>query len=276
MSGLGSAPHEPPTPNVHIIAPYLRGFRLAAAVLAALFAALLASGSAEARILKRLDYDSGNFRQWTNTHARPHRLSIVRRPRTQGPYAARFVVRSRDSPIGSGERSEVLFQSREHAGITSWWKWSTRFPRRFRPIKGSMNVFTDWHHTGPTCPVPVAFRVNAWEKPAHIELKVAGGSFNPTTCNTSGGRLFNLGRLRRGRWTTFVFHVRWSPDRSKGFVEVWRNGRKVVRFTRMATIYAGYSVYVKQGYYRAPAHWPAAVYHDGLRRFSERPKSLRY
>jgi hypothetical protein len=256
------------------LTPHPRGLWLAAAFAAAAVCSLVAPVAPEARVVKRLDYDTGNFNQWTTTHARPHGTRIVRRPRKQGRYAARFLVRPGDSPVGSGERSEVLYFTNEHAGTTSWWKWSTRFPRGFRPINGSMNLFTQWHHTGPTCPVPVAFRIDAWERP-YVELKVAGGSFNPVTCDTGSGRLFNLGRIRRGHWNTFVFHVRWSPDPDRGFVKVWRDGRVVVPFTRMATIYSGYSVYVKQGYYRAPAGWSATVYHDGLRRFNARPRSLR-
>jgi hypothetical protein len=164
----------------------------------------------------------------------------------------------------------VLSKTGEHEGKESWWKWSTYFPKSFRPIVGSHNVFTQWHHNGPTCQSPVSFRVNAWEQPAHIEFQLGGGHLDRATCDTTSGGIWSIGRLVRGRWITFVMHVKWSSG-SGGAIKVWRNGRKVVDRRRTATLYRGHSVYVKQGYYRRPALWPAVVYHDGLRRYSSRP-----
>ena len=87
--------------------------------------------------------------------------------------------------------------------------------------------------------------------------------------------MWNLGPLTRGRWLTFVFHVRWSPNRNDGFVEVWRNGKKVLPLKRIPTIFAGHNVYVKQGLYRGHANWTSTIYHDGMRRYNARPRSLR-
>jgi hypothetical protein len=61
-----------------------------------------------------------------------------------------------------------------------------------------------------------------------------------------------------------------------GLVEVWRNGRKVVRRKHVAPLYYGQGVYLKQGFYRAPAGWTSVVFHDGLRRYSRRPPTFRY
>jgi Polysaccharide lyase len=275
VNPLVSRPQATPRPPDVPIAPHQKGFVWAVSTLAVALSAVVAAPAADAKLLKRLDYETGNFRQWTNIQAVRGGARIVRSPRRQGRYAARFLVR-RGDVSASGERAEVLYKAGERAGSVSWWKWATRFPRKFRPYRGAMNVFTTWHHTGPTCHPPVQFVVNAFEQPARLELRVSGGRFNPVTCNASGGRLFDLGRLRRARWLTFVFHVKWSTSRARGFVELWRNGRKVVPFTRVPTIYAGYSVYLKQGYYRRPSNWPSIVYHDGTGRFNSRPRSLRY
>jgi hypothetical protein len=254
----------------------MKGIAWAVGTLAAALLTAVAPGTADAKVVKRLDFDTGNFRQWSSIHALSRGARIVRRPRTQGRYAARFTVRPGDDPISaSGERAEVLFKTGEREGVESWWKWSTRFPKGFRPINGHMNTFTDWHHTGSTCHAPVQFLINAWETPARMELRISAGSYNPSTCDTGSSRWWNIGRLVRGRWQTFVFHVRWSTSGSKGFVELWRNGKKVVPFTRMPTRRAGYDVYLKQGYLRRPANWTSTVFHDGTRRYNSRPRSFR-
>jgi hypothetical protein len=248
--------------------------RAAAPFAVAALLALAASATAEARVVKRLDYESGDFRQWVATQARPGGARIVRAPRSQGRFAARFLVRPGDDPIGaSGERAEVWATTNERKGRTSWWKWSTRFPRGFRPARNWWNVFTQWHNSGDACQPSVSFVVDAFTRPYRLKLLVNAGSLNG--CNASTQKAYSLGRLRRAKWLTFVFHVRWSPKRRWGFVEVWRNGRKVVRKKRVATLYYGQSVYVKQGFYRSPTSWTSVVFHDGLRRYNRRPRSLR-
>ena len=125
-------PHDPP--DVRIAQNPQTPARAAAAFVVTALVAVALAGTADARLLKRLDYDSGNFRQWRAKQAVPGGAKIVRSPRRQGRYAARFVVRPGDDPIdASGERAEVWSYTNERAGKSSWWKWSTFFPKDFRP-----------------------------------------------------------------------------------------------------------------------------------------------
>lgn len=39
----------------------------------------------------------------------------------------------------------------------------------------------------------------------------------------------------KGAWHAFVLHVKWSPEASTGFVELWYEGKKVVDKTMVAT-----------------------------------------
>lgn len=234
-------------------------------------AAGAAAAPADGRIVQRLNYESGNLRQWSAVQALPNRAAVVRRPRRQGRFAARFVVRPGDDPINAtGERAEVMAFTNEAEGTNSWWAWSTRFPQGFRPNPGSRwNVFTQWHQLGDLfCPPPVQFVVDSTGRRARIVLLVRGGSVNPLTCNNDPERRFVLAPLRRGRWYDFRFHVRWSSDPRVGLVAVWLNGRRVVRRTPLATLYPGTPVYVKQGFYRAESGLSTVVFHDGMRRFS--------
>jgi hypothetical protein len=259
------------TPDVRFAAQNIQGpVRAVAAFLAAAVVAVVAPGSAEARLLKRLDYDSGNFGQWFQRQALPGGAKVIRSPRIQGRYAARFLVGPGDDPLGaSGERAEVMAYTGERSGKVSWWKWSTLFPRGFTVGRHWWNVFTQWHHSGDSGIPPIQFAVDNYGRRPMLRLIVNGGHLYGD--RGSFQRDYSLGPLRRGRWLTFVFHVKWSPQRRGGFVEVWRNGRKVVGLKRVPTLYYGRFVYVKQGFYRGPTGWSSVVYHDGMRRFSRKP-----
>lgn len=242
--------------------------RIACLIVAlALAAAGAGAGEAHAVILKRLDYESGNFRQWTDVQAVTGGARIVRAPVRQGHYAARFIVRPGDSPVMGGERAEVMYASGETEGTESWWHWSTYFPTGFHPNSGDHNVFTQWHHTRNICPPLVSFAVDTGTRPARLKMGVRGGRLNTTTCDPADHRVWKFAALRRNRWYNFTFHVKWSSNNSVGFVELRLNGRVVIRKTHTATLYQGMSAYVKQGFYRNPSGRTTVIYHDGLRRF---------
>ena len=185
-------------------------------VLLSLSGALLAvtAPPASAGIVKRLDFETGSFGQWTNIErAARSRIAIVRDPVHQGHYASRFTVKPGDHPVSGGERAEVYFNSNERAGQTSWWRWSTYFPRSFHPNPGGWNIFTQWHHTGTSCTTPVHFQVRRLQGYSRLELQVWGGQLNTSTCEPQYKRLWTLGRLHRNRWYRFVvkFHSRGDP-----------------------------------------------------------------
>ena len=248
--------------------PRIRGRITRALAHVSLSGALVAvtAPPASAEILKRLDYDSGSFGQWTSVQrAAPGRVAIVKSPVRQGRYASRFIVKPGDHPVPGGERAEVMWNSRENAGETSWWRWSTYFPTGFHPNLGGWNIFTQWHHTGPNCTSPIHFQVRHFQHRSQLELQVWGGRLSPS-CEPQYKRLWTLGRLHKNRWYRFVVKFRWSASRSRGQVIVWVNGRKKVQ-AHAATLYKGQGVYVKQGFYRGDSSKTTTIYHDGMQRF---------
>lgn len=244
-----------------------RSATLLLALAALLLGSLAAPGAADAGIIERLDFETGNLRQWDDVQALRRRVILLRSPVRQGRFAARFYVRPGDDPIGaSGERAEVFELTGEREGVVSWWRWSTRFPIGFRPVRGNWNVFTQWHHSGSNCPPPVTFDVKRTSRGSNIGMTLRAGWLNTTTCESQVDQRWTFARLRRGRWYNFRFHVKWCSC-GGGFVQVRMNGRTVLPKTYTPTLYSGQFVYVKQGYVRGPASWRASIIHDGLQRF---------
>jgi polysaccharide lyase-like protein len=227
---------------------------------------LLAAPAASAQVLKRLDFESGSLRQWTDVQAVPGRISVVPSPVRQGHFASRFVVKPGDHPVPGGERAELMWWSHEHAGKTSWWRWSTYFPTDFHPNGDAWNIFTQWHQTGDSCVPPVRFLVDNYSSPARLRIDVWSGRLNQTTCTPQYKHHWFLGRLVRNHWYNFVVKFKWSPYKSHGYVHVSVNGKTKVS-KHIATLYKGMGVYVKQGFYRGDSSKTTTIYHDGMQRF---------
>ena len=225
-----------------------------------------AAPTASAQVLKKLDFETGGFRQWTSKQALPGRIDIVPSPVRQGQFASRFTVKPGDDPVSGGERAELMYWSHERAGKTSWWRWSTYFPRGFHPNGGAWNIFTQWHQTGDKCSPPVRFMVDKYMSPPRLRLDVWGGRLNTNTCVPQYRHSWFLGTLHRNRWYKFEVKFKWSPSKSHGFVRVTVNGKVRVR-KHTATLYRGMGVYLKQGFYRGASSKKTTIIHDGMQRF---------
>jgi hypothetical protein len=232
-------------------------------VFASSFLGPLTAQSASSAVSWRGDYETGDFSQWGigTVQALPGDATIVSAPVRDGKYAARFLVpASATQNQWPGTRSEVYTSTGEQAGTESWWGWSTYFPKDFAPAPNSIwNIFTQWHNTGPTGQANAHFEIDTTTTPWHLELRTFGGQENQNE------HRFYLADFQPETWYDFIFHVRWAAD-STGFVEVWVNGKLVVPLTNIPTIYQGEGVYLKQGFYRAPANVTSVVYQDAMRR----------
>jgi hypothetical protein len=204
------------------------------------------------------DFDQGNLAQWSAVDAVPGRITVARHPRREGGWAARFEVKPGDV-IAHGQRAELVYRSDEQEGDEEWWAWSVYFPAGFNP--GAWTIFTQWHDDPPEkFSPPVLFRVVG----SSLYLVVRGG--DPRTARPTR---WTIASLQKDHWYDFVFHVLWSTT-SKGFVEAWVDGVKVVRNTPTATLYVGKTNYLKQGNYRYPSPDGSALYQDAAREATSR------
>jgi hypothetical protein len=221
------------------------------------------SAIARGEIVWQGGFETGDFSEWHGVQAKSSGATIVESPVREGRYAARFRVSPGDEAFGShgGDRAEsVLTQAQTdgYEGQEQWWAWSIMFSPGFSSRADSdWNYFTQFHHTGSTGQVNVHFSANGQV----MTFVVCNGVPQKSRC-----RKWNIDPDRvNSRWYDFVFHVRWSSSRKRGFVELWENGVSVVPFTRIATLYPGQGVYLKQGIYRTPQPRTSAIYVDGTR-----------
>jgi hypothetical protein len=234
---------------------------LAVAVAVALLPGLWATDDAPKNGVVRLDFETGDLTQYDSTQrAADDRLTVVRRPKREGEYGARFEVREDDTQAATtGVRAELIAERdggrMATAGDERWYSWSTLFPSDY-PVSDQWQTFVQWKNDGTGSP-PLAMTVKG------DAILLSGGEQNEF-------HEFWKAPIDRGRWHEFVAHIRWSPDERVGFVELWHDGRQVVRRTPTATLYrdeGGEAIpnYLKIGLYRSAAiQQTQVVYHDAL------------
>jgi hypothetical protein len=166
----------------------------------------------------------------------------------EGKYALRALVKQGDDPINaSGNRNELLQYTDEPSGSEYWYSWSTMFDANF-PSPNTWQLFLQWHHNGNSGSPPVEFCV----EDGYIELVVQSTTIWRTP-------------LVRSVWHDFVFHVKWSSDRTVGFVELWHNGELVLPKKMVATQFSGMTNYLKMGLYRDDSiSQDGIVWHDNF------------
>ncbi|MGC4119679.1 MAG: polysaccharide lyase [Myxococcales bacterium] len=213
-------------------------------------AVLFVSSQAAAEVVWRGDFECGDLSQWTRSQSvSPDRLEVQEGGSGKGGrFALKATVVQGDNPIGaSGNRNELTYTSYEPSGTERFYRWQTRFADDY-PSANAWQLFTQWHHAGPSGSPPVEFFVRKEE----IILNVVGES------------VWRM-PLERGRWIDFVFHVKWSPDASEGFVELYVDGKQVLAPLHRATQFPGELNYLKQGLYRdASIQETGVVFHDGM------------
>lgn len=161
-----------------------------------------------------------------------HSFSVVDSPVFKGHKAARFKLKASDPMVSSGTRAEVTVV--KHAVKKEmWYSFAVLFPAEGYDIDSQKETISQWHqmadaHLGEKPQSPATF------------LGVRNDRFTlDTGYNTrkvSDGvekdkrKSFDLGPVTKDVWHTFVFHFLHSY-KPEGLIEVWHNGRKILRHT---------------------------------------------
>ncbi len=237
--------------------------------------------SARAGLLWWADAETGDLSQWSNHsyscrvdgviyHDRErcgNRIRVVSSP-TSGPesrYAYRFEVRDGDYSEFGGERNEVKQTDEDKQyprGSERYFGYSVlledSFPLDDQGVENDWSALSSWktietHGSGPAA-------LNMQTGDDLLSFKHA----------SPPAYYLSRSPLERGRWQHFVVRVKFDPDPESGFVEVWKDGARVLPKTYASTLEPmnGYAdpAYSKVGYYRnEDIGGASAVYIDDYR-----------
>ena len=201
--------------------------------------------------------------------------TVTTEQKRAGKYAMKTVLDRKNSKVSY--RTEVTTGGREHVkpGQDYWYGFSVYLPNDF-VSDNIWEIVAQWHST----PDPGA-EVDAALNPP-LSLQTQNGIWMVSTIWDSkpvtdkkayGGKLMhNLTKYQTGRWTDWVFHVKWSPG-ADGLLQVWQDGKKVIDKPGPIGFNDQVGPYFKMGLYKG---WGdrvtptgtvgvRTVYHDELR-----------
>jgi hypothetical protein len=162
-------------------------------------------------------------------------------------------------PVAMGNRSEMVHLPYVSEGDERWYHWRVFFPRDFAVTDGKKGgaVFVQWHHwnqTGEPGSPPLLFSARTGD----IQL------ISVPELNSEEAITIASVPQQKGRWRDFLFHVRFSSDPRRALSELWVDHRPV-RVEQKATLFPGYSNYLKMGLYRRPtAREDNVIYFDEI------------
>lgn len=205
------------------------------------------------------DFESGTLEGWDLSwlHLKSS-ARVVSRPARSGRRALEITLRRTDPMRSKGKRSELAVPYIFQIGKSYWYGFSVFLPgdwkEDFEPEVVVQWFATRDRHLGERPRSPsLALRVkkadwiitNRWD-PSPL-----------TVGNTAPKEKLYKGPYRKGVWTDWVFHVRWSfkPD---GLVQVYRNGTKVVEKRGPNTYNDVKGPIMKIGVYKSPWNDPKA------------------
>jgi hypothetical protein len=192
------------------------------------------SSLGRAEVLWNGTFTSGNTKAWsTAEEVSPDRLVVTQDPLGQRGQVLRVTVNQGDNPIhASGNRNELVYQGDMPTNAERYYHWATMFPSDYVSPE-TWQLFTQFHQDVGGGPPPVQFF--AWGDQIILQVDSVQKWAVP---------------LERGQWHDFVFHVFWSSDPKKGYVELWYDGGHVLDKTPCATLFPGTPAYLKEGLYR--------------------------
>lgn len=173
------------------------------------------------------NFESG-FSEWGVEACCSHSIQTVNSPVRAGEQAVRFFLQKDDPRIAGSKRTELKL-GEVPANSERWYSFSVFLPADYQQDP-SGEIIAQWHD------LPDRDLGESWKFPA-LCLNTKNGRFGlfrtwdskQVTLNnaTEGQETVDLGPYQTGKWTDFVFHVKWS-SRSDGRFEVWQDGKLVV------------------------------------------------
>jgi hypothetical protein len=175
-------------------------------------------------------------------------VQIVSSPTREGSYAAKITHRKSDPKV----RAEIRKFDSVSANTERWYGYSVFIPKEYAkdPVH---EIITQWsNRPADRDPGEGGRRPSLSLSIRNVKLELNNHWDSRSTTLTRKGvgtKEWDLGPVAKGQWTDLVFHVKWShkPD---GVLEVWKNGRLVVKQTGPNTYNDKTSPSMKIGIYK--------------------------
>ncbi|SRR6266852_875193 len=219
-----------------------------------------------------VDYETGDLTQWSEVHAGGtwgnSSVKVVTSPVRYGKYAVKFTVNA--GGAGDAQRAEVSATQQQtggYAGEEWYYSWSILVPSVPNGTTGwaEWTLITQWMDLLYQCSPPLQIDIRPGTPPHFILGSVLLD--NKNGCKPLGPtQEWDLGPLQYDQWNDFTIRIKWSNDPSVGFVEMWRNGVRVVPLTHVRTLDTSGGVYMEQDLYRPTYSGTNVIYFDDTRR----------
>ncbi|MBX5460390.1 MAG: heparin lyase I family protein [Steroidobacteraceae bacterium] len=222
-------------------------------------------------VLVNSDFESGVIDPafWAVSGNAP---TITKDVARSGQYALKTVLDRNNSKVSY--RTELTSGGRENVtpGQDYWYGFSVYLPDSYVP-DNIWEIVAQWHST----PDNKAEEDNHLNPP--LSLHTGNGNWEISTIwdtapitdkkHYAGKKKYPLGKYETGKWTDWVFHIKWSPN-PDGLLQVWKDGKKVVDVTGPIGYNDQRGPYFKMGLYKgwknrngpAGAVTTRTLYHD--------------
>jgi len=232
---------------------------------------ILGSNGGKGPVIFTGDFETGDLKGWGISGNAP---GITNNPRRGGKYAMKTSLdRDKDKVA---YRTEVSGPGSD-VGKEYWYGFSIFLPDDY-VTDGIWEIVAQWHG------VPDFKAGEDWRNPV-MALSTTGGkwellnrwdakfnTFEGGKRSYGGTKMYDLGAYRRGGWTDWVVHVKWSYEKD-GLLEAWKDGKKVVEQKGPNAFNDKKGPYFKMGLYKGwkdPKRKSDAVssrvlYHDEFR-----------
>lgn len=202
-------------------------------------------------------FESGDLREWDSWGARQLCCEHSARVTAESPRAGRQAVRvtlRRDDPRIRGSKRAEFRLSGAAMGEEYWYGFSILLPADWQASAVPVTP-VQWHavpdvmllELGQSPPLRIMIINDEWRiesrwDPARVSRAFWGQS------DRIGEATLWTAPLDRGRWTDWVFRVKWSY-REDGIVEVWKDGAQIVGHRGPNTFNDWIAPYLKVGVY---------------------------
>ena len=203
------------------------------------------------------DFESGDVSVWKEKGMLQlccdDSLAVVTSPVRQGRYAAQFTLRRSDPIVKGSKRAEIRTKAARMGG-EYWYAFSVFLPADWIVDQVPVTV-AQWHavpdywlgEASAPPPLRVVAQNGEWMLANIWDSKRVGRTWFGVLA-PDGTALKPIGPLDRGRWTDWVFHIRWSY-RDDGLLEVWKNREPFFQRSGPNTYNDALAPYFKVGIY---------------------------